>query len=263
MPTLRERFPAESYRIPTALLGEDWVFSPANYPALADLAVVHEESSLCEAPLAIMRRISLAHPQKPSLGVQLNVVLCLNQSEDAVAFLFDFAGSFERPVPIERVWNTADATDTGDFGVAWSWSEGREPDIIAFVRYNVLVMLQGNNAQERLTAAARQIDTTLRGLRTTVSAYSEATDGVFSAVRRTEGDVPKVAPRGRLKLGTAPVSTERYFFLSDKGSVNRDPDQKEAWYYRAGTERGRREIVLFRLGAGILPLKERLAVDVE
>ena len=262
MPTLRERFPSESYKIPTALLGKDWVFSPANYPALADLAVVHEEVSLCEAPLAVMLRISLAHPQKPSVSVQLNVVLCLNRAEDAVAFLFDFAGSFERPVPIERVWNTADASDTGDFGVAWSWTEGQEPDIIAFVRHNVLVMLDGNNAQERLAAAARQIDTTLRVLRT-VSTYSDVKDGFFSAVRRTEGDVPRVAPRGRLTLGTATVPTERHFFLSDKGSVNRDPDQKDAWYYRAGAERGRREILLFRLGAGILPLKERLPVDVE
>jgi hypothetical protein len=45
--------------------------------------------------------------------------------------------------------------------------------------------------------------------------------------------------------------------------VNRDPQSTDTWYYRAGMHPGRREIVLFRLGAGLLPKQERLLVDVE
>jgi hypothetical protein len=262
MPTLRERFPPENRKSPTTLLGEDWVFALANYGALADLAIVREEVSFCEAPLAVLRRISLAHPQSTPVTVQLDVALSLSSAGDAVDLLFEFARSFERPVPVERVWNTADENETGDFGVAWSWSEGRDPDVVAFVRHNVLVMLQGHQAEQRLAAAARQIDATLHGLKT-VTACGEVNDGFFTEVRRARGAVPRVPARGRLTLGAAVVPTERYFFLTDKGSVNRDPDHKEAWYYRAGTQRGRQEIVLFRLGAGILPIKERLAVDVE
>src|SRR5919106_1175234 len=96
VPALRERFPPETRNLSTVLLGEDWEFHAARYPALADLAIVHEETSFCETPAAVLRRISLAHPQRRPETVQLDVALALNGASDAADLLFEFATSFER-----------------------------------------------------------------------------------------------------------------------------------------------------------------------
>jgi hypothetical protein len=260
--TLREAFPPESRNLSTVLLGEDWQFQAAHYPALADLAVVHEDTSFCEAPTAVLRRIALAHPLRRAITVQLDVALALNGASDAADLLFDFVTSFERPIPTEKLLNTAVTSETGDFGLAWSWSEDGSADVVAFIRHNALVMLQGHQAEKRLLPAARQIDTMLRGLRT-VAAYPEDVDGFFAEARRAHGTVPRVQAKTRLNLGPPTVPAERYFFVTSGGSVNRDRHARDAWYYRAGMYPGRREIVLFRLGAGLLPTKERLLVDVE
>src|SRR5688572_152855 len=216
MPTLRERFSADTRHLSTALLGEDWVFHPALYPALADLAIVHDETSFCEMPTAVLRRISLAHPLRRSETVQLDVALALNGASDAVKLLFEFAMSFERPVPLERVSNTAAANQIGDFGLAWSWSEPGATDVVAFVQHNALIMLQAHRIEERLLPAAQQIDTTLRSLKT-VATYAENADGFFSEVRHAHGAVPKMRAKARLTLGGPIVPTERYFFVTSDG----------------------------------------------
>ena len=261
MTDLQDRFPPQSRTSSKLLFAEDWVFQVGNYAALSDLAVVHQELSLCETPLAMMRRISLAHPHRSSITVQLDVALCLRNTSDAVDLLFAFAHSFERPVPIEQVRNTAD-TEIGDFGLTWSWSGENAADVVAFVRHNALVMLQGHRAEDRLLAAAHEIDTVLRRLKT-VGAYEVSAEGFFSEVRRNAKDVPTIPTKGHLALGSAMAPAERYFFLTDKGSVNRSVDNPDAWYYRAGIHEGKREILLFRVGPGILPTMERLSVDVQ
>jgi hypothetical protein len=255
---LEDLFPSPKPQTPTRLLGEDWIFASDRYEALAKLEVVHQQLTLCEAPLAVLRRISLG---RANVTVKLSIALTLNRAEDAVGLLFDFAHSHARGVPVERVSNTAEAMAVGDFGFTWSWEEAADPDVVAFVRHNVLVILQGHKTAALLAAAAREIDMVLRTLRT-VDAYHDLADGFFSNVRHTQGSIPKVSARARLALG-ADEAGERYFFMTDKGSVNRDSTRENEWYYRAGIEKGRREITLIRLGSGILPIKERLAVDVE
>lgn len=262
MSDFQDRFPPEGRKGSKLLLAEDWVFQVADYAALSDLAVVHQELSLCEAPLAVLRRISLAHPRRSSVTVQLDVALSLKNASDALDLLFAFANSFERPIPVKQVRNTADVNEVGDFGLAWSWSEENGADVVAFVRHNALVMLQGHHAEDRLLAGAHQIDTVLRLLKT-VDAYEASQDGFFSQVRRELNQVPTIPTRGRLALGSALGATERYFFLTDQGSVNRSPESADGWYYRAGTRAGRREVRLFRVGPGILPKMERLSVDVQ
>jgi hypothetical protein len=44
--------------------------------------------------------------------------------------------------------------------------------------------------------------------------------------------------------------------------VNRAPERTDSWYYRAGAEKGRQDVVLLRVGKGILPIKERLTVEI-
>jgi hypothetical protein len=260
MPTLRDRFNAAARTVPALLLGEDWVFAVSKYPAFADLGVVYQDVALCEAPLAITRRIDLAYTDRP-VTIQLDAALCLNGVGDAVELLFRFTESFQRPIPVERVANTADALATGDFGLAWSWEEGSHPSVVAFMRHNVLVVLQGHSAEARVASAARQIDAHLRA-RATASRYAPVERGFFSEARGASGAVPRVPTRGRLPLGSTAGSAERHFFLTKEGSVNRDPQRTDDWYFRAGGGTGRREIVLFRVGDGILPIEERLSVDV-
>jgi hypothetical protein len=263
MPTLRERFEAEALKAPPRLLlGEDWVFEPARHPALAAFSVVYQDASLRETPLAVFRNIHLAHMTDPAATVQLDVALCLNDARDAVDLLFQFADSFQRMIPVDRAANTAQTMDVGDFGVAWSWTGEGPVDVVAFIRNNVVVMLQRHHAEDLLLTAAREIDTTLRSLRT-VPRYADAADGFFSEVRQKAGPVPRVPAGASLPLGRRLAQDESYFFLAEGGSVNRDRERTDSWYFRAGMEKGRREITLLRLGAGILPVRERLAVNVD
>jgi hypothetical protein len=262
MPTLRQRFEAEALKGPSRLLlGEDWVFDPPRYPALAAFTIVYQEASLRETPLAILRNIHLAQVIDPAATVQVDVALCLNDARDAIDLLFQFADSFERLIPVDRAQNTAQTMRAGDFGVAWSWSGEGPLEVVAFVRHNVVVMLQRHHGEDLLPAAAREIDAALSSLRT-VPRYADAADGFFSEVKQKVGPVPRVAAGASLPLGRRLDENESYFFLVDGGSVNRDRERTDTFYFRAGMNKGRREITLFRLGAGILPVRERLAVDV-
>jgi hypothetical protein len=262
MPTLRQRFEAEVSKLPSGLLlGEDWVFTPTRHPALAAFTIVYQEASLREAPLAVLRNLHLASGKDPAATVQLDVALSMNDTRAAVDLLFQFADSFERMIPIDKVQNTAQTIGVGDFGVAWSWAGEGPLEVVAFLRHNVAVMLQRHHGEDVLSTAAREIDAMLSSLKTVVR-YSEEAGGFFSEVRRREGPNPKVPAGASLPLGSRLDQNETYFFLTDGGSVNRDPTRTDTWYFRAGLEKGRREITLLRLGAGILPVRERLTVDV-
>lgn len=262
MPTLRQRFEADALKGPSRpLLGEDWVFDPPRHPALAAFTIVYQEASLRETPLAVLRNIHLAQVKDRAATMQVDVALCVNGTRDSVDLLFQFADAFQRLIPVERAQNTAQTMGVGDFGVAWSWSGEGPPEVVAFVRHNVVVMLQPHHGENLLPAVAHEIDTTLSSLKT-VPRYADAVDGFFSEVKRREGPVPRVVAGGSLPLGRRLDQNETYFFLVDGGSVNRDRERTDTWYFRAGMEKGRREITLLRLGAGILPVRERLAVDV-
>lgn len=244
------------------LLGEDFVFAPTTYASSKPLAVVHEELYLDETPLAFTRQIHLQHSAHIHTSLILRLALCWNGFRDALMLLSRFPLSFQRAFPTSAALNTAERYGTGDFGIAWPWSGEGEPDVLAFVRNNLFVSMEGHDAAGVLRPLARDLDASLLRLRT-VSAYGDEPAGLLQGVRSRAGVIPRLPAGGRLDFGVlAPEKDTTLFFLTTSGSVNRDPERTDAWYYRAGTAEGRQEVILFRVGKGILPVRERLTVEV-
>jgi len=243
-------------------VAEDFVFDPSAIAATKDTLIVHEELFLEETPLALLRQIDLQHGARLHTSVRLRLALCWNGFGDALALLARFPNSFQRAFSPDALVNTAERYQIGDVGMAWAWSGEGEPDVLAFVRNNVYASLVGHDAVAVVRTAARELDEALRRLRTG-GPYADVSTGILAEARRRAGEVPRVPPGGRLELGAIPLATaEKLFFLTTSGSVNRAPEQPESWYYRAGAERGPQEIIVFRVGRGILPVRERLAVEI-
>ena len=240
---------------------EDFVFQPSDYTSASELRIVHEEVMLDETPLALVRLIHLEHVTRPHSSLRLRLALCLNGFRDALTLLARFSQSFQRAIPPTAVVNAAERYGTGDFGVAWSWSAEAEPDILAFVRNNVFVSLEGHDASAVVGPLARGLSDALGRLRTG-GAYVDVPLPQLADVRRRMGDVPRVPVGGRLDLGLLPEGGPTSFFLTTSGSVNRSPERNDAWYYRAGAERGPQTVTLFQVGRGILPVRDRLTVEV-
>ena len=241
------------------LLGEDFVFAAAAFRSVAHFTEVHAELHFEENPLAVVRDIYLQHPDKPHNSLRLTLALALNGFRDALTLLARFAGAFQRAVPEAAVFNTANR-DIGDFGVAWAWEGEGEPEIVAFVRNNVFVGLQGHDATEHTLTLTRELDDKLHSLKTT-HGYEEHGLGLADVVRQREGGIPRVSAGGRLELGALPEA-KKIFFLTSSGSVNRDPTNPSLWYFRGGVEKGPQEVTMFTVGDGILPAKERLTIEV-
>jgi hypothetical protein len=246
------------------LLATDYVFTP-RFPAAQPFKNVYERVFLEETPLAVVREIHLQHNEKPHTSAKVTLALCWNGFADAMALLQRFANSFQRAIPVEQILNTVPQNEIGDFGVAWAWEPGAGAlDVIAFVRFNVLVAATGHDTEPGfLLALANQIDRELRTSATTEK-YTDQTEGLFTRARSEAQGAPRTAAGGRLDLGEFAAEKEgvSLFFLASSGSVNRDPESPQKWYYRAGVERGQQEITLYRVGKGILPARERLRVEV-
>jgi hypothetical protein len=242
------------------LLGEDFVFATFRYASVAEFRVVHLELHFEETPLAVVRDIYLHHAENPHSSLQLTLALAWNGFRDALTLAAHFASAYQRAIPEVAVFNTTVRHGIGDFGVAWAWEGKGEPEVVAFVRNNAFVGIQGHDAGEHTLALATELDETLSGLKTTLS-YEEDANGLTAKIRQREGNVPRVPSGGRLDLGVPPKE-QSTFFLTSSGSVNRDPSNPSLRYFRAGTETGRQEITLFTLGEGILPTKESLIVEV-
>jgi len=246
------------------LLARDYVFTPG-FPAAQSFKTVHEKVFLEETPLAVVREIHLQNAENPHASAKLTLALCGEGFAGAMILLERFVNSFQRAIPNELVQQISPSV--GDFGVAWAWERRKEaeaiPDVIAFVRYNVFVGLIGHDTPPQFMAdVPNQIDGELSKSPTT-ERYADQQEGVFSALRGgTEGG-PKVPVGGRLDLGEFATSDgASFFFLTSSGSVNRDPRAPQKWYYRAGGEKGPQEITVYRVGRGILPVRERLKVEV-
>lgn len=243
------------------LLTEDFVFSPSDYPSANELRIVHEEVMLEETPLALVRLVHLEHATRPHTSIRLRLVLCWNGFRDALTLLARFSQSFQRAIPPTAVVNSAERYGAGDFGVAWRWTGEGEPDILGFVKNNVFVSLEGHDAAGVVGPLARGLSEALGRLRTG-AAYADVPAEQLAGVRsRTEG-IPRVPRGGRLEIGVLPEDGSSFFFLTTSGSVNRSPDRSGAWYYRAGNERGPQTVTLFRTGKGILPVRDRLTIEV-
>ena len=243
------------------LLGENYVFNPASLAEAKDFKAVHESVFLRENPLALVRQIHLQNANKPHTSLNLTLALCWNGFHDALALLFRFAESFERAVPLESVVSTTVTHEFGDFGVAWPWSGKGDPGILAFVRNNALVGIRAHDGVQIPVLLGREVDASLRTRKTTDS-YPDTAHELFAELKKRQGEIPKVPSTGKLPLGTLPEGEIKFFFLSSGGSVNREDDRTQSWYYRAGTQKGRQEITLYWADAGILPKRDRLILDV-
>jgi hypothetical protein len=242
-------------------LGEDYVFDSRTVAAAKELRVVHESVFLEETPLSIVRQIHLQHGSRPHTSLQVTLALCWNGFREALTLLLRFAASFERRIPEENVVNTAQAHQVGEFGVAWAWAEKGGPDILGFVRKNVFVGVRGHDAGELIVSLAKEVDAALRSGKPTEQ-YRDTPHPLFIELRKREGEIPKVPATGKLTLGKLPEGQSRFFFLTSSGSVNREGDNPQSWYYRAATQKGRQVITLYWVDPGILLKRDRLSVDV-
>ena len=257
MATLRDRFEFQrliSEKRP--LIGGDSVLDPKMLPLLEAYEVEAESVRLLESPLAVQRRVDLRSRDDRHKAIQLDTVLCLLSHSDAVERLFWAIESFQRDIPENSI---AAHEGLGDFGVAWAWEEDEAPNMVAFVRNNLVVTLYAHHAEAMLPAAIELISMLPEE---TIDAYPEAEPRVLKATRDRGGGAIEVEAGARLEIGEPPADGETLFFLSTGGSVNRDARAPEARYYRAGLEKGRYEITAIRVGAGLVPAIERLEIEI-
>lgn len=197
--------------------------------------------------------------ERPSITLHIGLNLCWDGFGDAVRVLFNLAESSQYAIPLEVVSDINESHDLGDLGIALSWN-GLEPDVILFVRNNIVVSLQGHRANRFLLPLALSIDNDVKVL-DQVDKYHEEVEGVFSDIKGKMGELIRIRTRSELPFGTLP-STETHFFMTSSGSVNRDPKNHDNWYYGAGLETGKQEIVHLWVGSGILLKKERLVIEI-
>ena len=255
MGSLREDFPPPIRPVDRpSVVADDFVFRLGDSPELARFRIDHEQVGLLETPLTVHRRYALADAEDPDVQLRLDFRLCLEGVDGAFESLYRFTESFQRPIPRDTLKSFR---DLGDLSFAWSWDEPLASEVVGFVRHNVMVSIRGVDAGGRPERLARELDTRLRALPTR-DRYEPGSGAL------DEAGVPAVVGRGaRLTLAANRGGTERWFFLTTAGSVNRDPKDPDLWYYRAGLASGPAEIWLYRLGPGLLPRIERVDVTVE
>jgi hypothetical protein len=242
-------------------IAEDFVFQASDYVSGRELRSVHEDVALEETPLAFCRQVHLQHEAQSHTAVKLRFALCWNGFRDALSLLANYSQSFQRAIPEAAVANAAEKHGTGDFGLAWAWSGEGEPDILAFVKNNVFISVEGHDAAAIVRPLARELAEAIGKLHTG-GPYGDERSGLLTEVRRRFGDVPSLPPGGRLELGVLPQDGWTFFFLTTSGSINRSSENKDSWYYRAGAQKGRQEVIMFRIGRGIVPIRERFTVEV-
>jgi hypothetical protein len=243
------------------LLGENYIFDVTKIAGAKEFKAVHENVFLEESSIALVRQIHLQHASKPHSSLQVTLTLCWNGFQDALAALSRFAGSFERGISAESVVSTVRTYEIGDFGVAWAWSGKGVPDVLALVRNNVLLGIRSHDAAEVTVSLAKEVDTALRNRKTTPE-YADTSHGLFAELKKREGGAVRIPATGKLSLGTLPEGDNKFFFLASSGSVNREADRPQSWYYRAGTKKGPQVVRLYWVDAGILPKRDALIVEV-
>ena len=194
------------------LLGQEFRFSPSNYPSLWEFAVERDEPGLGEKPLAVTRDYVLAHGLE---GLQLQLALCLRGPRDAFDLLFERASSFQREPAGERIADISKSSGVGEAGVGWQWSDREHDGVLGFVRFNVLAFMRGRF--DRLQAFARELDADLLK-RETLTEYTDSAVPMFDAAARAGG--LDAAAGSRVPLGTPEPADSHYFFVASGGSVN-------------------------------------------
>jgi hypothetical protein len=249
---LRERFGLKA-AAPTVSLTADFRFVPAEHASLREHKVVHEEVDVLEKPLAVDRVLLLS---QGSDSLQLELALCLDGPAAAAELLFNRLEAFQREPQSDAVRDLAAlAPGVGEPAVAWSWGQEDRNGVAGFVRHNVMALLQGRF--DTLPAQAREIDAAL--------ARTPAGAGGTGAVEQAsfEPATLRVPSGGRLELGLPLRQGERHFFIASGGAVNRDPQDSQRHYFRAGLAKGPARITVLRVGSGLLPSRQILHITIE
>jgi len=101
-------------------------------------------------------------------------------------FLFGFTEALDLFFNPEKVIDTR-TFSLGDFGVAWWWVS-EEINVLAFIRNNVFVGIQGFLPKEKMISAAKIIDSEIKKVGTQ-NRYQEATQGFFEQSLRNSSKV--------------------------------------------------------------------------
>ena len=251
---LRERFGPKGAQPQSSLTG-DFRFVPAEYMSLREYRIEHEEVFVLEKPLAVDRLYFLTFDSE---SLQIEFALCLEGTAAATELLFRRAESFQREPDVEAVRDLALADGIGDVGMAWSWDKVGRHGVAGFVRYNVLVFLQGR--YETLLQQARELDVALTSTPAGAGLSQTAEPSFAFAAPET---ALRVAPGGRVDLGVPLWSGEHHFFIASGGAVNRDPKEPTRYYFRAGLGKGPQLVTTLRVGAGLLPAHQTIRITIE
>lgn len=239
-------------------INEDFIFNPQDFHDLNEFVTTQEELDFNKEFLAFTRVHFLDHAKRPDISCEIRITLCWNGFADALNLLFMSAESFERPVSIGSVRHFE---TLGDFSLGWSWSGDEEgADITLLVRYNVLCVVQGFRMGKEILSIAHAIDRTIRDLKT-AERYLDDDAGVFSRLKGPEGEVPSISTGDTFSFGKLPDEDMSYYFVTEQGSVNRDQYEKGRWYFRAGSRSGQYLIHLYKVGSGILPIRETMQIQ--
>lgn len=240
-------------------ISEDYVFTVSDFEAQDGFEIQHQEFTFLRDKIISIRDIFLSSG-KGDKQIHLRLHLCWNGYQDALEILFKYILNFQRRVEIEAIQNTTSDHRVGDAGLYWSWEGGNYPDVYSFVRNNVFIAMTTSNSAD-LIDLAKTIDSKLSNLET-VEEKKGLSSNYFDPIKNTRGEPVKLQIRGRLDIGSISVELETSFFTTTTGSMNRDQVEKEKWYFRAGNETGRHQIVHFGFKKGILPYIDRLNIEI-
>ncbi len=259
MKTLKEIFEKDNLALssPRAFCG-NYYFSTVTNPVLSGYTTLHEEIRLLEDPIYLVRKYILVKDSAKDTPVQVTFSLAWDGYERALDFLFGFTESLDLFFNPEKVIDTS-AYAIGDFGVAWSWVPG-EVNVIAFIRNNVFVCIQGFLQKEEMLSASSAVDAGLKKVGTKIPYNVEKQS--FFIQSQSKPDKLSVSSGSRLDIGIQKPATDTYFFITKDGSMNWDLLNPNLWYFRAGEYVGIHEIVLLQADKGILPKKEIFQVEV-
>jgi hypothetical protein len=259
MNTLQEIFNRAEIIPPSPqLINGNFRFAPQAIPALAEYKIVHQQARLIEHPTTLVRKYFLSDSTPDQTPIQITLSLCWAGFSEALDFLFGFSEALDLLFSPEKLIDTRKYA-LGDFGVAWDWVPG-QINILAFVRNNVFVGIQGFIQKDTLLSAAKAIDGAICQLAKT-DRYLEDQSGFLAPVRASN-ETLSLPAGARLDIASQASSKETFFFVTSSGSMNRDSTRPDLWYFRAGNELGDQKIDLFRVDEGILPQKESLLIKV-
>lgn len=243
----------------TTFLVEDLLLPSPEVPTLSDLAVLENDLSDLYIPRAVRRSLYFAHGSDPTSAVGVRLWLAVEGSAAALTILLAYLGTYQRRLPPNLVFTPDLNPPIGASGLSWSWPGQRTPGAICFIRANVLVVVSDATGVDAYRAA-REIDDAIIDAQVIPLPgpnpyYPDAGASLAPALR-----VPLGGSR-RLPSLSPPEGKTVLPRVSD-GSLNHDPGSDVPWYFLAPPAEVDVVIDALTVGAGILPVGQRVPVHV-